>query len=426
MRATRFRIIRGTSTARLARVWLSGELIQDLDTNYLYIGDGVTMGGVLAAPLAAVSSKISLPVKNESGVTIPKGYPMHSLGENASGITLVEIADAGNAAKMPAFSVAENDILNGSTGLATLQGDLEGVDMSGFTNGHSLHVAVGGGVTMDVPAEPAIVQHIGVVDDAEEDGSMIVIASVGNDVPNLANNKIWIGSTGLPTQTVDFDTRVAASPAVAGKEPAITGTTSADFWSGAKTFINFANTVRSTVLTGLVTTSSAVVAATDTILEAIGKLQGQLNQFTRYTLVTTAPQSVATTTPTTVTELTTVSLATGRYKFKLWAIMQSTSITAGVALRMNSVGATIDAITAAWSVDQNPDGTGKRFEYSQLSTATDISTPSVDAANTDFVAIGDGEFSVTSAGTVAIQIRSETGTSISIRSRSVLVVEKIA
>lgn len=60
-----------------------------------------------------------------------------------------------------------------------------------------------------------------------------------------------------------------------GAEPTITGTTSADFWSGAKTFINFATTVRGTILTGLSLATSTAITATDSVLVAFGKLQAQ-------------------------------------------------------------------------------------------------------------------------------------------------------
>ena len=60
------------------------------------------------------------------------------------------------------------------------------------------------------------------------------------------------------------------------KEPAITATTNVDFWSGAKTFINFASTVRSSVLTGLSLATNQVIAATDSVLAALGYLQAQI------------------------------------------------------------------------------------------------------------------------------------------------------
>ena len=57
------------------------------------------------------------------------------------------------------------------------------------------------------------------------------------------------------------------------KEPKITATTNVDFWSGAKTFINFATTVRATGLSGYVSGAGTITPA-NTILEAIQILNG--------------------------------------------------------------------------------------------------------------------------------------------------------
>jgi hypothetical protein len=86
--------------------------------------------------------------------------------------------------------------------------------------------------------------------------------------------------------------------AISGKENTITGTTSADFWSGAKTFINFASTVLATVLTGLSTATNAAITATDSILIAFGKLQAQINVRVIHFSGTTANRSIAFPSPT--------------------------------------------------------------------------------------------------------------------------------
>lgn len=72
-----------------------------------------------------------------------------------------------------------------------------------------------------------------------------------------------------------FETQAA----LALKENAITGTNSAQYFRGDKTFADFATNVRASVLTGVVTTNTiTAVTATDTILQATGKLQGQITQ----------------------------------------------------------------------------------------------------------------------------------------------------
>lgn len=62
----------------------------------------------------------------------------------------------------------------------------------------------------------------------------------------------------------------------AGLEGSITAGTAAQYYKGDKTWADFATSVRAATLTGL-TTSNTAVAASDTVLTAIGKLQGQVS-----------------------------------------------------------------------------------------------------------------------------------------------------
>jgi len=80
------------------------------------------------------------------------------------------------------------------------------------------------------------------------------------------------GATGM-AQTADL----------AAKEPTVTAGTTSQFWRGDKAWTDFATTVRATVLTGLSTATNAAIAATDTLLAALGKLQAQLNGVTSLT-----------------------------------------------------------------------------------------------------------------------------------------------
>lgn len=75
------------------------------------------------------------------------------------------------------------------------------------------------------------------------------------------------------------------------KEPTIQqkGTSASDddyYWGGRKTWQDFKEKVRSTVLTGLSTASDAAVSATDTLLVAVGKLQAQVSKATQRAYLT--------------------------------------------------------------------------------------------------------------------------------------------
>lgn len=71
----------------------------------------------------------------------------------------------------------------------------------------------------------------------------------------------------------------AQDTAISGKEPTIATGTSAQYWNGAKAFVDFATSVRNAVLTGLSLATSTPVTASDSVLTAIGKLQAQLTAY---------------------------------------------------------------------------------------------------------------------------------------------------
>lgn len=60
------------------------------------------------------------------------------------------------------------------------------------------------------------------------------------------------------------------------KEPTIAAGTTAQYWRGDKSWRDFATDVRAAVLTGLSTASAAAIAASDSLLSALGKLQAQV------------------------------------------------------------------------------------------------------------------------------------------------------
>lgn len=65
--------------------------------------------------------------------------------------------------------------------------------------------------------------------------------------------------------------------ALAGKEPTIAAGATAQYWRGNKAWRDFFTDVRAATLTGLSTATNAVIAATDTVLAALGKLQAQVS-----------------------------------------------------------------------------------------------------------------------------------------------------
>ncbi|WP_425273835.1 gp53-like domain-containing protein, partial [Phytopseudomonas daroniae] len=75
---------------------------------------------------------------------------------------------------------------------------------------------------------------------------------------------------------VAFDGSANITIADGTKEPSYAAGTAAQYWRGNKTWRDFATDVRAAVLTGLSTATATAVAATDTVLAALGKLQAQV------------------------------------------------------------------------------------------------------------------------------------------------------
>lgn len=103
------------------------------------------------------------------------------------------------------------------------------------------------------------------------------------------------GAQELTAITVDAETwQHDFTEALRAKEPTIPPGKSTDFWTGNKTWSDLATAVRSVVLTGLSTATSSAVAATDTLLAALGKLQAQITSLGNNKLDKTATAAAAT------------------------------------------------------------------------------------------------------------------------------------
>lgn len=145
-----------------------------------------------------------------------------------------------------------------------------------------------------------------------------------------------------------------------------------------------------------------------------------------YSYIATSIQSSTSTTYAAITQLTSVSLPVGFYKIEAFIICQSTAVGTGVGLRIGQGTAVIGTPTGIqWNIGQAGNGTDKNFQYHQTSPTDNISTTASDAANANFVVIGTGVINITTAGTISAQLRSETGTSVSVRPNSILFIKAV-
>lgn len=177
-----------------------------------------------------------------------------------------------------------------------------------------------------------------------------------------------------------------------------------------------------------VLTTTGVTAGTYTqvTVDSKGRITSgnNLGSIIRYKYCTLVSNVNSTNQYASVADLITDSLPIGLYRFNFFGRMQSGATNTGVGVRISNVSAAVSTCAAKWFIDQAGNGTAQNFQYNQSAANTNVTSASVAAANTPFNVIGDGVIRVTTAGTVAIQIRSETnGTATTLLTDAVFILE---
>jgi hypothetical protein len=152
---------------------------------------------------------IEVPVKNLQGSPLTKGDPVYISGDvGASGRLEVKLADASNAAKMPALGLLKQDLGINGEGLAVITGKLRNLATDPIDGQTPLANDViyvkagsttGAALTLTKPTGSNLIQNIGKVGrvSTSNDGTFVVSSILRtNDIPNLSTGKIWVGSTG--------------------------------------------------------------------------------------------------------------------------------------------------------------------------------------------------------------------------------------
>jgi hypothetical protein len=142
---------------------------------------------------------VRFPVKNTSGSTIPKAYPVYVTGAvGASGEVEVSASDSSVSGKMPAIGLLEAELLNNGEGFAVALGVIRGLDTGSYTINSPLYVAPGGGLTPTRPtASTDLVQNIARVFRVHANTGEILVMGPGrtNDVPNLIGTQYLASGT---------------------------------------------------------------------------------------------------------------------------------------------------------------------------------------------------------------------------------------
>ena len=294
------------------------------------------------------AEKLPIEVINKTGATLTKGTIVY-IKSTSSSTNYPEVLKANansEATSSKTIGAVYADILNDATGYIIIAGQVHNLDTSMYNVGDKLWLATTDGlVTTTMPAEPNHTVFIGHVTRSQAVNGRILYAiqngyeldelhgvevpiPINNDflyydgVGGLWKNKAITGADVTQNSTYRFVTDTEKSTWNA-KEPAIASGTILQYWSGTKTWqtldksavglgnvdntadidkivstatttaINTATSntsILSKILTGLNITGGAITSS-NTILEAFGQVQNQINTLFGQDITTVANYS---------------------------------------------------------------------------------------------------------------------------------------
>jgi hypothetical protein len=144
-------------------------------------------------------------VKNVSGGQLQKGTPVHAVTEASpqGQLAYVIAARADTASSMPATFILNETLNDEAEGQAIIVGLIKNIDTSSFTAGDVVYVGETGGYTNTKPTGTNLIQNLGVVikSDSTSGSGMVYGSGRSNDIPNLPDGKIFIGSSANTTES---------------------------------------------------------------------------------------------------------------------------------------------------------------------------------------------------------------------------------
>lgn len=147
-----------------------------------------------------------------SGATLTKGDVVYVSGHSGQK-TEVDLADASDSNKMPAFGIVAADPVGVNVDVVTF-GTLKSINTSTYTDGDELYVdTTAGGLTATAPSgEGNLVQKIAKVVRAANSGNIKVMgAGRTNATPNLNSGNFFLGDSNNQAVTTSFTTAVSAA-----------------------------------------------------------------------------------------------------------------------------------------------------------------------------------------------------------------------
>ena len=162
-------------------------------------GAGNLTFSTVAAGTADAALKISLTVKNVSGGTLNAGTIVRvapTANPPSGNVLEVDIADNSAASTMPAIGILVASLADQAEGDAIAFGRASGFSTSGYTEGDPIWVGSSGAFVGTKPTGSDLIQRFGQIIKVHSTNGSIEVFGAGrtNDVPNLSQGKIWVGT----------------------------------------------------------------------------------------------------------------------------------------------------------------------------------------------------------------------------------------
>ncbi|MHA1288992.1 MAG: hypothetical protein ACTSPB_16495, partial [Candidatus Thorarchaeota archaeon] len=152
---------------------------------------------------------VYLEARKGSAGTIPEAKSVYISGYNLSGFIEIELSDASDPSKMPAIGLSDESITNAALGKVIVFGAIENINTIAWSVKDQLYVsATTAGDLQNTKPTGATnqVQKMGEVLRSDATLGRIEVFGAGrsNDIPNIAEGKVWLGDASGVGQETDF------------------------------------------------------------------------------------------------------------------------------------------------------------------------------------------------------------------------------
>ena len=171
------------------------------------LSEALTVNGRVEAEEFIGDLRGAVVFKANAGEDISKGEAVYISGISGNK-TVVSLADADDASKMPAFGIAAETASSGSDITIVTFGRINNLDTSSYTEGEELFVSTTAGELTNTPpaGESALLQKLAKVTRSDNSAGSMTVMGAGrtNAVPNLNQGSLFVGNSS--NQAVADDT----------------------------------------------------------------------------------------------------------------------------------------------------------------------------------------------------------------------------